>query len=169
VQYSGPQISDSSRATATIAIFGARANELVKSPEALKTVEAWKGTAHVSLIPVSCDAQWGKASSDLVNCVYQDHVLAIIALDRNAGHLAEQIGVKAFVPVVAISSDHSLTSTNVPWIFRLPKGTSVQHALKLVLDAVSEASFNRGAIRERLASGKPVAGIRFESTGEVKE
>ncbi|HKF02776.1 MAG TPA: ABC transporter substrate-binding protein [Candidatus Sulfotelmatobacter sp.] len=169
VQYSGPQISDSSGATATIAIFGPGANEVVKSPEVLKALETWKGTAHASLIPVSSDAQWGKASSDLVNSVYQDNVLAVIALDRNSSHLAEQIGVKAFVPVIAISSDHSLTSTNIPWIFRLPQGTSLQQALNLVLDTVSEAGSNRGAIRERLASGKPVAGVRFESTGEAKE
>lgn len=41
--------------------------------------------------------------------------------------------VKPFVPVVAISSDRALTSTNLPWIFRLPEGTALDEAVKLPL------------------------------------
>ena len=73
---------------------------------------------------------WGKASSELVSAVYDQNVVAIIALDRNSSHLAEQIGVKSLVPVIAVSSDHALTSTNIPWIFRLPEGTSLEQALQ---------------------------------------
>ena len=51
-----------------------------------------------------------------------EHALAIVALDRNASHLSEQLALKSFVPVVALSGDKSLTSTNIPWIFRLPAG-----------------------------------------------
>ncbi len=43
-------------------------------------------------------------------------------------HLAEQIAVKSFIPVVAISSDRALTTTNIPWIFRLPEGTPIERA-----------------------------------------
>ena len=68
---------------------------------------------------------WGKASNELVRAVYDQNVIAIIALDRASSHLAEQIGVKAFVPVIAVSSDHALTSTNIPWIFRMPEGTTL--------------------------------------------
>jgi hypothetical protein len=99
--------------------------------------------------------------------VYQDHVLALIALDRNSSHLAEQIGVKAFVPVVAISSDRALTSTNIPWIFRLPEGTPVDQALRTLSAAIAQAGPNREGIRKVLASGTAVAGVRFESTGEL--
>ena len=53
-----------------------------------------------------------------------EHALAIVALDRDAAHLSEQLALKAFVPVVALSNDKSLTSANVPWIFRLPAGTT---------------------------------------------
>ncbi len=169
VRYSGPKIPDLSDGGPKIAIFGPRANEIVKSPEVLRALRSWKGITQTSLIPVPSDIPWGKASTDLVNAVYQDHVLAVIALDRNSSHLAEQIGVKAFVPVVAISSDHSLTSTNIPWIFRLPQGTTVPEAIKLVFDAAAQSGSNRSGIRERLASGKPVTGVRFESTGEVKQ
>jgi ABC-type branched-subunit amino acid transport system substrate-binding protein len=123
----------------------------------------------VSLVAVSSEASWGKASNDLVNAVYQDHVLALISLDRASSHLAEQIAVKSFVPVVAISSDHALTTTNIPWIFRLPEGTSPEQAVKSLSAAIAQAGPNRSSVREVLASGKSLAGVRFASTGEVKE
>ena len=68
------------------------------------------------------EVAWGKASNELVNAVYQDHVLALIALDRASSHLAEQIAVKSFVPVIAISSDHALTTTNIPGSSASPRG-----------------------------------------------
>ena len=71
--------------------------------------------------------------------IYQDHVLALIALDRPSSHLAEQIAVKSFVPVVAISSDRALTSTNIPWIFRLPEGTPFEQALQSLSAAIEQA------------------------------
>jgi phosphoribosylcarboxyaminoimidazole (NCAIR) mutase len=94
--------------------------------------------------------------------------LALIALDRLSSHLAEQIAVKSFVPVVAISSDRALTSTNIPWIFRLPQGTPLSQALQTLSSAIEQAGPNRASIRELLASGKPVAGFHFKSTGELK-
>jgi phosphoribosylcarboxyaminoimidazole (NCAIR) mutase len=103
-----------------------------------------------------------------VNAIYQEHVLAVIALDRLSSHLAEQIAVKSFVPVVAISSDRALTSTNIPWIFRLPEGTPLQQALRCLSTAIKQAGPNRAGIRDLLASGKPLEGIHFEPTGEPK-
>ena len=114
------------------------------------------------------NASWGKASTALVQTVYQNEALGIIALDRNSSHLAEQIGVKAFVPVIAISSDKMLTSANIPWIFRLPEGTPLPQAVQLFAAAMEVSGANRGKIRDFLASGEPVGGIRFESTGEVR-
>ena len=101
-----------------------------------------------------------------MNAVYQQHVLAVIALDRSSSHLAEQIAVKAFVPVVAISSDRALTSTNIPWIFRLPEATSLHQAIATVSSAIGTAGPNRAGIRDVLASGKSIAGVRFATTGE---
>jgi len=95
-------------------------------------------------------------------------VLALIALDRASSHLAEQIGVKAFVPVVALSSDRALTSTNIPWIFRLPEGTPVAQAVKCLHAAIAQSGPSRSSVREVLASGKIVGGVRFDSTGEVR-
>ena len=110
--------------------------------------------------------QWGKASSELVRAVFDQNVLGIIALDRDSSHLAEQFGVKAFVPVIAISSDHALTSTNIPWIFRMPEGTSLDHALQTLVAAELQSGPSRTKLREVLASGTQVAGVSFQSTGE---
>jgi branched-chain amino acid transport system substrate-binding protein len=65
----------------------------------------------------------GKVSDDLVKAVYQEHALAVIAMDRPSSHLAEKIAVKSFIPVMAMSSDRALTSTNIPWGFCLPDRT----------------------------------------------
>jgi len=92
----------------------------------------------------------------------------LIALDRASSHLAEQIAVKSFVPVVAISSDHALTTTNIPWIFRLPEGTSLEQAVKSLSAAITQAGPNRSRVREILSSGKSLAGVRFASTGELR-
>ena len=74
-------------------------------------------------LPVASDQNWGAASTQLVHALWDQHALAIVALDRDAAHLSEQFALKAFVPVIALSDDKALTSTNVPWIFRLPAGT----------------------------------------------
>jgi hypothetical protein len=151
-------------------VFGPHADQVIRSPEIDKLLSSLKTAGkNLSLVPIVSEVAWGKASNDLVNAVYQDHVLAIIALDRASSHLAEQIAVKAFVPVLAISSDRALTSTNIPWIFRLPQGTSLEDAMNCLSTAITQAGPNRSSIRDVLASGKALAGVRFESTGEVKE
>jgi hypothetical protein len=94
------------------------------------------------------------------------HALAIIALDRNAAHLAEQLALKSFVPVLALSSDKSLTSTNVPWIFRLPSDTTPVSALHLLRVAAVHSGSNPERLRNELASGNPFEGIAFLPTGE---
>jgi branched-chain amino acid transport system substrate-binding protein len=92
----------------------------------------------------------------------------LIALDRASSHLAEQIAVKSLVPVIAISSDRALTSTNIPWIFRLPESTSLADAVKCLFAAIKEGGPKRSSIREIMASGKTLAGVRFATTGEVQ-
>jgi branched-chain amino acid transport system substrate-binding protein len=170
VQYSGPSATDQSASDLRIGVFGPHADEVVRAPEISRLLSSLNATGkNFSLVAVPSEAAWGKASNDLVNAVYQDHVLALIALDRASSHLAEQIAVKSFVPVVAISSDRALTSTNIPWIFRLREGTALEEAVKCVAAAIMRAGPNRSGIREVLASGKSLVGMRFESTGEVKE
>jgi branched-chain amino acid transport system substrate-binding protein len=169
VQYAGPVLTDEQADELKIAIFGPHSEELVQKSDLDQVAKQLLHGKSLSIVPIPSDSAWGKASSDLVNAIYQHHVLAIIALDRASSHLAEQIGVKSFVPVMAISSDHTLTSTNIPWIFRLPEGTSAEQAVRSVADAIGQAGANRVKIREFLASGASVAGVHFESTGEIKQ
>ncbi|HLY39707.1 MAG TPA: hypothetical protein VKR52_00790, partial [Terracidiphilus sp.] len=114
------------------------------------------------------DQNWGAASTQLVRALWDQHALAIIALDRDAAHLSEQLALKAFVPVVALSDDKALTSTNVPWIFRLPANTTPASALRLLQAAAQGSGANPQKLRDALASGVPLAGIAFLPTGEPK-
>lgn len=167
VSYNGPTNPSQSAGQIRVGIFGPHADEAARAPEMLQVLGALNGTGrHISLIAIPSETSWGKASSDLVKAVYEEHVLALIALDRASSHLAEQIAVKAFVPVLAISSDRMLTSTNIPWIFRLPQGTPVQDAVRCLSTAIERAGPNRDEIRKLLASGDPVSGVRFDPTGE---
>jgi len=172
VQYFGPTLAAEDGGARSVAVFGPHAEEAASSlGSALLADVARSGNPapqpeKLSVVAIPSDTAWGKSANELVKAVYDQHVLAIIALDRNSSHLAEQIGVKAFVPVLAISSDRMLTSTNIPWIFRLPEGTSPQQALDCLSAAIAQAGQNRGKLRAFLASGAPVAGVRFDATGE---
>jgi len=165
VSYSGPSFETPSPGR-VIGIFGPHADQVVRSLQSTPGRSQAIAGVPVSLVAIPSDSSWGKASSDLVSAIYQNHALVLIALDRDSSHLAEQIGVKTFTPVVAISSDRMLTSTNIPWIFRLPEGSSVNQAIDCISAAMKQAGPNRFAIREALSSGKPLAGLRFDSTGE---
>jgi branched-chain amino acid transport system substrate-binding protein len=170
VHYAGPPLPDEKASGLKIGIFGPHADDVVGSAETKRLLGILGALGQqVSLVAIPSETSWGKASDDLVKAVYQDHVLALVALDRPSSHLAEQIAVKAFVPVLAISSDRTLTSTNIPWIFRLPEGTSVAQALRTISAAINQAGVNRGRIREVLASGAAVAGASFTSTGELNK
>lgn len=167
VPYLGPSLPDAPSQQITIGIIGPHADEALKSPEVSHLVEEMTRDHHnVSLVPIPSEASWGKASNDLVNAVYHEHAVAIIATDRPSSHLAEQIGVKSFVPVIAISSDRMLTSTNIPWIFRLPEGTTLLQALQTLKEGIDRVGTNREALRHLLASGKALAGNRFAANGE---
>jgi len=167
VQYSGPPLPDQPKDKLAIGVFGPHADEIVRSSEIKSSLRALsQPDKSIMLVPINSDGAWGKASSELIKAVFNEHVLALIALDRNSSHLAEQIGVKSFVPVMAISSDHALTSTNIPWIFRLPEGTSLRLPLECLARAIYQVGPNRGRIRELLASGDEIAGLRFAATGE---
>ena len=167
VQYAGPKLPDQIAGDLKIGVFGPHADELVRSTEILQMLSTLSSTGkHLSLIAIPSESSWGKASSDLVKAVYQEHVVALIALDRPSSHLAEQIAVKSFVPVVAISSDRALTSTNIPWIFRVPEGTPLGQALRSLSAAIEQVGPNRASVRKILASGRPLAGVSFSATGE---
>jgi phosphoribosylcarboxyaminoimidazole (NCAIR) mutase len=120
------------------------------------------------LLPIASDQSWGAASTQLVRALMDDHALAIVALDRDAAHLSEQLALKAFVPVIALSEDRKLTSTNVPWIFRMPASTRPVAAMKLIVAAEEKSGPNAEKLRDVLASGERIDGVAFLSTGEPK-
>src|SRR5579859_5458846 len=175
VQYAGPSLAEEKTGALQIGVFGPRADEVVRSAEVIRVLREINGKGQatsarpISLIGIPSQLSWGKASGELVKAVYQDRVLAVIALDRPSSHLAEQIAVKSFIPVLAISSDRALTSTNIPWIFRLPEGTPLKQALSSLAEAINRAGPNREKIRNLLASGESVGGASFESTGELRD
>jgi branched-chain amino acid transport system substrate-binding protein len=143
VQFNGPQPADQPAGPLRIGLFG---------PDAARMAERLAGIVPpgYQLVPVASDVPWGKASNDLVKLIYDDHALAVIATDRNSSHLAEQLAVKAFVPMIALSADHDLTSVNIPWIVRMPE-TGAAGALRHLLAAAAKAGPNRGRLREILA------------------
>lgn len=169
VQYSGPPTAESDSQEQRFAVFGPNADAVVHSSEIKQLLSDLDRVGrHFTLISIPSEVSWGKASTALVQAVYQHNVLGIIALDRNSSHLAEQIGVKAFVPVIAISSDKMLTSTNIPWIFRLPAGTKTSDAVQVFAEAAKSSGANRGKIRDLLASGASISRISFGPTGEMQ-
>ncbi|MEI9970804.1 MAG: hypothetical protein WDO73_01440 [Ignavibacteriota bacterium] len=83
------------------------------------------------MVGIDSDVQWGKASTELVKLIYDPAVIGLLAVGREPAHLAEQLAVKTFVPVLAVSSDRSLTSTNVAWIFRVGPDVAVEEGCPL--------------------------------------
>ncbi len=159
VEYNGPAPSATAGAQRKIGLFGPGAEALAAS----------LSSAGYQVVGVSSEAAWGKASNELVKLMYDPDVIGVVATDRNSAHLAEQIAVKVLMPVVAISGDRTLTSANVPWIFRLDAGTSPADAVRCLSDAASRAGGNRDMIRAYLASGNMVAErYSFASTGELR-
>ena len=160
----GPARSRHSQSEAKIVLFGPHATEVAASAEVRSVLAS--STKIAGVIPVESSQNWGKASTELVHALMDEHALAIVALDRDCAHLAEQLSLKVFVPVVALADDHALTSTNVPWIFRLPAKTAPAEAVRLLADAAQKSGDNPEKLRAVLASGTMLAGVRFDETGE---
>src|SRR5665213_2696352 len=108
---------------------------------------------------------WGDASTHIIHGLWNEHTLAIIASDRNAARLSEQLALKSFVPVLALSDDKTLTSADVPSIFRLPAATPPATALHLLEVAEARSGPNPQQVRNVLASGNPISGLAFLPTG----
>jgi ABC-type branched-subunit amino acid transport system substrate-binding protein len=148
LEYAGPPVPDS---LPLIGIFG-RAGELES---------VGSDTAGYRLVKIPSDVPWGKSSTELVNLVYQG-ALGLIATDRNAAHLAEQIAAKTSLPVIALSADRDLTSVNLPWIFRLEPATPVADAVRYLIEAAEAVGPNRDRVRDYLSKGL------FDTRGEVR-
>jgi hypothetical protein len=168
VDYAGPHRADLT-GPISVVLFGPRAMEVAQSPEVQAELASNAANGKPwTLLPVASDQNWGAASTQLVHALMDEYALAIVALDRDSAHLAEQLALKAFVPVVALSSDKKLTSTNIPWIFRLPPETTPASALRLLEAAAVRSGDNPERLRNVLASGELVSGVAFLQTGEPR-
>jgi branched-chain amino acid transport system substrate-binding protein len=156
VVYSGPQPPDAGPGPSRLVVFGPGAGQAVAASEVPP------GSRYL-LSPVDADKPWGQASTELVRLLYDEKAVGIIAVGRAASHLAEQLAVKSFVPVIAISSDTTLTTVNLPWIFRMPAGTALDEAVRAMAAAVENAGPNRDRVRVALA-----ASGRFDNRGEPR-
>ena len=91
------------------------------------------------LMPAWSDNPWGSGVKELTRLVFEDKIWAIVGgADGPTTHLAEQVAVKAGLPLInPVSTDKTVNLTNVPWIFsctpqdplqarRLGRGTVVQ-------------------------------------------
>jgi hypothetical protein len=159
VEYNGPALADAPAGPLRVGLFGPGADKAAL--ELAGVLEGYKGRYEV--VPITADTPWGQSSTELVKLIYESSTIGVISTDRNTGHLAEQLAIKSFIPLIAISSDKSLTAVNIPWIFRLPAGTSLPDALRSMLDAAEKSGPNRGRLREVLA-----AGARFDSKGDPR-
>jgi branched-chain amino acid transport system substrate-binding protein len=168
VDFAGPRTSKPHAGPVRVVLFGSHAAEIAKSDEVARELNAGVvADKQWIALPVNSDQNWGAASTQLVHALMDDHAVAVVALDRNSSHLAEQLALKTFVPVLALSDDKTLTSVNVPWIFRLPQGTSAVSALRVLKEAVAKVGADPEKVRDLLASGKSLSGIAFLSTGEL--
>jgi branched-chain amino acid transport system substrate-binding protein len=168
VDYAGPHQADLAGPIRAV-LFGPHAVDVAQSPEVLTQLASSAANGKPwTLLPVASDQNWGAASTQLVHALMDEHALAIVALDRDSAHLAEQLALKAFVPVVALSSDKKLTSTNIPWIFRLPPDTTLAATLRMLVVAENRSGVNPERLRDVLASGESVSGVAFLQTGEPR-
>ncbi len=170
VGYAGPHLSDLPAGPVRVILFGPNAVEIARSSGVLaELVAAVPKDREWTVLPVESGQNWGAASDQLVHALMDEHSLAIVALGRDASHLSEQLALKSFVPVIALSDDKSLTAANIPWIFRLPSGTTPAAALGLLHQAVERVGVNPEKVRDIFASGQTISSWAFGATGELRE
>jgi branched-chain amino acid transport system substrate-binding protein len=167
IAYLGPSVPDVPAGAVKVILFGSKASETAGSPSVRAALDQHAG--HWQILPVDSNQNWGAASAQLVHALMDQHALAMVALDRDSAHLAEQLALKAFVPVIALSQDRALTSANIPWIFRLPAATDPASALAVLCAAESVSGPNPQRLRDALASGLNLDGVEFLSTGEPRK
>jgi branched-chain amino acid transport system substrate-binding protein len=71
------------------------------------------------LIHAWSDQPWGTGVRDVARLVYEQRAWALIGgIDGPTTHLAEQVAVKARVPLLSpVSTDKTVNLVNIPWVF----------------------------------------------------
>lgn len=125
--------------------------------------------APVRIIQRWADDPWGAGSQEVIKLVYEDRVLALIGgPDSASTHVAQQIALKAHVPLVApVATDPTLTEIRVPWIFRLPPNDDALAAALLASQKVN-ASSRVGMLYADLHDAR-MAAAAFRKTLQTKD
>jgi branched-chain amino acid transport system substrate-binding protein len=92
------------------------------------------------LVPGWSDSPWAAGVVQVTRMAYEQHVWAILgAIDGASAHLAEQIALKAWVPLVTSgSTDGTANLASVPWFFScLP---SDERQAPRIVGALAEAA-----------------------------
>jgi ABC-type branched-subunit amino acid transport system substrate-binding protein len=169
VGLAGPHGTNTQAGAARVILFGPGAAAIAQSAEMLAAIESNAGRGKLwNVLPIESKQNWGAASTELVRALIDEHAIAIVALDRDSAHLAVQLALKSFVPVVALSDDRTLTSSDIPWIFRLPAATSPVEAMRILVTAASGSGASPTQLRDTLASDKFILGVAFEPGGEPR-
>ncbi|MGP8253806.1 MAG: ABC transporter substrate-binding protein [Terracidiphilus sp.] len=169
VGLAGPRSADSLSGETRVILFGPGALQVAQSAEMLATIKSDSGRAGSwAILPIESKQNWGAASTQLVRALMDEHAQAIVALDRDSAHLSEQLALKSFVPVIALSDDRTLTSSDIPWIFRLPAVTRPEQAMRIVMAAASRSGASPSQLRDTLSSGMSILGVAFEPGGEPR-
>lgn len=168
IDFAGPRTAVPQPGPVNVIIFGPHAAEIASSSAIIDQLSKQRSDGKPwILLPIDSDQNWGAASTQLVHGLMDEHALAVVALDRNSSHLSEQLALKAFIPVLALSDDKTLTSANIPWIFRLPMGTDAAAALRMLREAEAKVGADPEKMRALLSSGQHVAGLAFLPSGEL--
>ena len=169
VSFNGPRSANPQTGPIRVVLFGVNAKEVAEEPEILTALrDGGRNGRRWTLLPVESGQNWGRASTQLVHAIVDEHAMAVIALDRDSSHLSEQIALKCFVPVMALSNDRTLTTANIPWIFRMPSGTAPVAAVRLLERAVARGGKDPIRLRDVLASGHSISGVTFLPAGELR-
>ncbi len=122
-----------------------------------------------TLLPVASDQNWGAASTQLVHALMDEHALAILALDRDAAHLAEQLGAEGVCAggCVKRGQDVDFNECAVD-LSAAGDDDACALRLRLIEMAAEKSGANPEKLRDVLASGQSIDGVAFLSTGEPK-
>jgi hypothetical protein len=72
------------------------------------------------------------------------------------------------VPAVELDAENTLTSSNIPWVFRLQPDTTPATALRMLLAAECRSGANPERLRNVLASDEGISGVALLPTGEPR-
>jgi ABC-type branched-subunit amino acid transport system substrate-binding protein len=165
----GAQQKNASTKPASIVIFGPKAAMVAASPEMQAELASGAIKGHeFKLLPVENDQNLGAVTTALVQALMDGHALAILALDKDASHLAEQMALRSFVPAIELDAENTLTSKNIPWIFRLQPNTAPATALRMIMAAECRSGANPERLRNVLASDEGISGVAFLPAGEPR-